>query len=303
MFNTGVLNQYKQRSFIAFGSGTTTATQAIIPVSIPREARFVSFILVGPGGPGSSGTSSTSGTSRRGGGGGGGGAITTGIFNTRLLPETIYLLLPGTGGASGIGASISTIPSTVTSVRSHTILFARGGFGAGAGGAGGAAGAASTSATIGVGGVIGFSSTAGIAGTTSATATSSPSTTINTCFGAGGAAGASTNLTTPFAGGPVIVGASNTFQLPTSTVIVPAGLISGGAGVNGFHNLDNCTSYAAANSVLYSIPGSGGGSIDSGGGGAGGNGAPGCGGGGGGAATTGGASGLGGPAFSIVEWW
>lgn len=312
MFNTGVLNQYKQRSFIAFGSGTTFATAAVVPVTIPREARFVSFIIVGPGAGGAAGVTGASGTSRRGGGAGGSGALTSAIFSIKNLPETVYLVLPGgaTGSAASSGgngqmATVQTSP-VKTQTSNHTIIYAAGGTGGNISGSGGGGGSVTTLNTFCIQTPVSIVFSPGIGGTNSGAAVATANSVINYSLSPPAGGGGSTSSGTPFAGGSIAVGitaGANIFGLPASQVILPGGDNTGNPGLNGFHNLDNCTPYADASMPLYSLPGSGGGAVDSGTGGRGGNGAPGCGGGGGGAGTTGGAGGAGGPSFCIVEWW
>jgi hypothetical protein len=311
MFNTGVLNQYKQRSFIAFGSAGVAATIVQIPFSIPREARFISFMLVGAGGGGAGGASGSAGTSRRGGGGGGGGCYSSAIISTRSLPGTVYLNLAGGGtGGNGGGSGAASIASYISSqpVKSATnaiILGCGGASGGSVSGTGGTGGSftALTSLLI---QTMFFTGVAGLTGTASGNASATGSSLHLYAIGSVAPGGGSTNLGTPFAGGSFFssnAAGVGTFGLPIATTILPGGANTGADGVNGFHNLDNCTTYADAGLPLYSLPGSGGGAINSGTGGNGGNGAPGCGGGGGGAGTTGGRGGNGGPAFCIVEWW
>jgi hypothetical protein len=315
MFIPGQLTQVKQRSFIAFGSGTSITTAAQIPFVIPREARFISILLVGAGGGGGGGTTGAITTSRRGGGGGGSGGTSGALISTRTLPETIYLNLPGGGvggnansnGSASINAYISISPLRSSSPN-HIILQAGAGNLGQVTGGGGAAVAASSLTTSNVCHVLflGVSFAPGTAGQNSGTTGATAAQTISFCTSAGGCGGGSTNLGTPAAGGNLTVGSTtgaNIFGFTASQIVIPGGAATGAAGANGFHNLENCMLYGDAATSLYSLPGSGGGAIDSGTGGRGGDGAPGCGGSGGGAGTTGGRGGDGGASFCSIEWW
>lgn len=298
----GTNNQYKNRCFMAIGTGTTNATKAVIPYHIPKEARFISIWLRGHGGNGGSGATGSAGTSRRGGGGGGGGATSALICSTRTLPSTIYLMLPGAGtGTSVSQATISYIPTTDAPSSSHFILGATGGGNGTATGTAGSGGSATTNPNA--LGVVSFSSIAGVNGTASGNAASTTNSSYSGPFSVAAGGGGSTNASTPFAGGSIVTVALSNLSVPTNTVLVAGGANTGAAGANGFTNTDNYGMHGPNIQPLYTLPGAGGGAIDNGTGGAGGSGAPGCGGGGGGAGTTGGAGGLGGPAICMIEWW
>lgn len=311
MYNSGQLVQYDKRNFLAYGSGTAITNIAIIPFTIPREANFISFTLVGPGGGGAGGVTGAITTSRRGGGGGGAGATTCSIFPSKVLPSTIFLYLPGggSGGAANTSGTTSqaanvltTVPiSTTINVATLLVTAAAGALG-NVSGAGGAGGAAST--TTGYNGLaIGRNSIAGATGSASGTAAATTNNTL-TAIVQGGCGGGSTNLGTAFAGGALTTGnVNNIFATSlTTSVISAAGAINGGAGANGFDNFLN-SKFNISEYPFISTCGGGGGSIDSGTGGAGGFSGLGSGGSGGGAGTTGGRGGDGGASFCLIKWW
>ena len=311
MYNSGQLVQYDKRSFLASGSGTTITNIYIVPFTVPREANFISFLLVGPGGGGAGGVTGAITTSRRGGGGGGAGAISSSIFPTKVLPSTIFLYLPGggTGGAANTSGTTSQAANILTTVpRSTTInvatqlqTSAAGALGnvSGAGGAGGAASTAAGYNAL----AIGRNSIAGSTGTASGTAAATNNNTL-TAIVQGGCGGGSTNLGTPFAGGALTTGNVNNIYSSglTTTIITAAGVISGGAGANGYDNFLN-SKFNISEYPFISTCGGGGGSIDSGTGGAGGYSGLGSGGSGGGSGTTGGRGGDGGASFCLINWW
>jgi hypothetical protein len=315
MYQTGELKQIRQRCFYAIGSGGITLTTAsIVPWTIPKEARFVSFFLIAPGGGGSGGATGVAGATRSGGGGGGPGATATAIYTARTLPETVYLILPngGIGGAANTSATATTIalitanPSSIATIPSNQFLHATFGAIGLVAGSGGAAGTVSTVANCQLAAralSLNFN-----AGTAAGGAAGSPGASVTLqglcCPGAGGG---STVTTTPAAGGSInTANAVNIFSSNSATTPV---LAQGGVtatplnGANGFDTIQGSIPLGTSMNGWYSIGGAGGASIDSGTGGNGGYGGIGSGGGGGGAGSTGGRGGDGGPSFCMIEWW
>lgn len=313
-FQCGQLYQIHQKCFYAVGGGgTTITTAAIVPFAIPKEARFVSIMLIGAGGGGAGGATGATGSSRSGGGGGGPGAMANAIFSARTLPSTIFLILPngGLGGTANNNATATAIalitanPSSITTVVSNQILHTNFGVAGQVAGTGGAAGAASTTANCLLGAralSINFNANTGTGG---AAGSPGASTSVQSLCSAG-AAGGSTSSATPSAGGSVTTtNAVNIFYSGSaSTILVQGGVTATPlAGAQGIDNILSSVPFGASMNSWYSLGGAGGASIDSGTGGNGGNGAIGSGGGGGGAGSTGGNGGDGGPSFCLIEWW
>ena len=314
MFQAGQLKQYRERCFYAVGGGGSTITTAlIVPWTVPKDARFVSFFLIGPGGAGAGGATGVSGSTRSGGGGGGPGAVSTGLFQARTLSETVYLILPagGPGGganSSGTATTFATVvanPSTISSIPSNQYLFANPGAQGLVAGTGGAAGTVATIANCQLS--IKSLSVNFNAGSAAGGAAGSPgvSTTL-TYLPTPGAGGGSTVTTTPANGGSVTTAnATNIFFTNSASTILAQGGVTGTPlnGANGWDNIESSVPFGGPNGGWYSIGGAGGASIDASTGGSGGNGGIGSGGGGGGAGATGGAGGNGGPSFCLIEWW
>jgi len=78
----------------------------------PRNAKIVSFFVQGAGSGGGGGFQTGSGTKSGGAGGSNGGVVKL-IVQASLLPDILYIL-PGTGGAGGIGGNPSTSGSNAT---------------------------------------------------------------------------------------------------------------------------------------------------------------------------------------------
>ena len=311
MFQAGQLRQIKSRVFHLIGAGSTGSGNANWQSwVVPKEARFVSFLLLGAGGGGGAGTTNTAG-----GASGGSGAISSAIYPARALPPTIYFNLvvggvgastsAGAGGGGGNAAGISTgvsafITSQINSTTAVTIiLFASSGSGA-SGGVGGTGGSAATVANIGyISRALMFNFVAGSAGVNPAT---NVTTTIPVSGGAGGSSGGAGSSV--LAGDLCLVGGS-----PNTTVLASGGATvvgTGTQGASGHTNLLDCSPFISSSIPWYSIGGAGGGAGTGGSGigGAGGHGAVGSGGGGAGVgATAVGAGGNGGSAFCLIEWW
>lgn len=260
----------------------------------PRGAKLVNIICQGAGAGGGGGFQSAS-TPRAGGGPGGSGATARLIINANLLPDILYIL-PGIGGAGGLGGNPATAGSPgqnsfvtlIPSTGSVSNVVLRSGTTPAVGGnpgttTGGALGAGETIGVIGNNifanlGTFTFQVGNGGGGTGGTTS--------------GGGAGAGNFTVGGAAGGGVGLGGGS----PASGVF--PGYSSAPVNTNGQSNLV----FYEPTLMLYG--GGGGGGATSGNGGNGGNGAQGCGGGGGGAsANTGvnaGNGGRGGDGFVII---
>jgi hypothetical protein len=333
MYQAGQLVQYKERCFYVVGSGSAPSVPDVVNFTIPKQARFVYFMLIGAGGGGGGGAVATA--NKAGCGGGGSGAVTSAIYSARTLPANI-LIQVSTGGTGALGATTlnangnngnaggaASIGVNVQSSQANLpgcILFASPGQGGGAntgnsvgtGGAGGSTTSAALAATPFVSRAISYNNIAGSAGGSGSTATTTPANygyVGLTCGGAGsaglGAAGSSVNN-----GGSIAANnTENIFLLPLNTILVRGGardtnVQGGNVGYNGYSNILESIPFAT-NTPLFSLGGGGAGSdsiLSTGD--IGGNGDIGCGGGAGAPGiTTGGAGGNGGPAFCLIEWW
>ena len=316
MYQTGQLKQFRERCFYAVGGGGLTITSAaVVPFSIPKEARFVSILLIAPGGGGGGGGVATAGTSRSGGGGGGPGATATAIFAARTLPETIFMILPagGVGGSSASNATATTIalvtanPSSIATVPSNQILHATFGAIGLTAGSGGAAGTVSTVANCQFAQralSVNFN-----AGNAAGAAAGNPGVAFALAgLTSGGGGGGSVATATPSNGGSVTtVSATNIFFTNSATSVLAQGGLTAGslAGGDGWDAILGTVPFGVNAYGWFSLGGAGGASSDAGTGGRGGYGAIGSGGGGGGGGVTGqgGRGGDGGPSFCLIEWW
>jgi len=254
----------------------------------PRGAKLVNIICQGSGAGGGGGVQSAS-APRTGGGAGGSGATSKLTINANLLPDILYIL-PGIGGAGGLGITSDTtglagqssfvclIPSTSSIsnivLRSGTTPATSAGFGPG--GVGETANVIGNNIFVNLGN---FSFQAGVNGT-------SGTTTIGGII-------TPTNFVTQATGG----GGTGVGGQISASGIFP--LILGGA-----INTNGQNGIILYKPMLMLYGGTGGGGSVTGNGGNGGNGAPGAGGGGGGAsANTGvnaGNGGKGGDGFVII---
>jgi len=241
----------------------------------PRNAKMVSFFVLGAGAGGGGGFQAATGNKSGGSGGGTAGYIKL-VVQASLIPDILYIL-PGTGGAGGIGGAsptagtsatksfVSLIPDT-TSISN--IVCTSGNVAATGGPAG-----STIAPTIGVAETIGtsanavflnlgnFVANAGINGGIGALINASNSTFASFTVAGSGGGGTGT-------GGGFTVSTGNRFPVIAGTPINTKGS-------------DGAIFYTPF-LTLFGGRGGGGGTT----GGNGGNGAPGCGGGGGGAGTT-----------------
>jgi hypothetical protein len=256
----------------------------------PRNAKTVSFFIVGAGAGGGGGFEAATGA-KSGGSGGGSGANTKLIVQASTLPDILYIL-PGTGGDGGTGGATGVVTSGSSATKSYVclipdisstsnIIHTSGNVSARGGGAG------STS------------SIAGGAAETVAISTNAIFQSLGIQLNVGGTAGQTSNT-------------GNTSAGAVASFLVTAGAGGGtgtGGGLNGggpFPVIANTPiNTNGRDGLIFYKPifglsggrGGGGGTT----GGNGGNGAPGCGGGGGGAGTvSAGNGGRGGDGFVII---
>ena len=268
----------------------------------PRNCMFVHLYVIGSGGGGSGGTSGASNTTRRGGSGGGSSAISTGIFPSIFLPDTLFIQV-GSGGAGG-GAGLKGGDGQLSYVNVEpdyligNIVLASGAIAASGGTAGGAAAGAASTIFLKTGGLISYYGTcflnAGVAGNTGGSAAVGLSLNIVLPV-SGGAGGGGCGSGTNFDGGQI----NGAGIFPTLLGSVAGGTTTAS---NGFASIIPSSNISTSRPLLF-MGGSGGGGVFGGTGSVGGNGSYGCGGGGGGAGVTGGAGGRGGDGIVIITAW
>jgi len=288
--------------FYSNSSGVTTTTNWQTWQK-PRNAKFVSFFVIG-GGAGGGGGLFGAGLARTGGGGGASSSTTRAVFPANLLPDILYINvgLGGAGGASGengTAGSISYVSARPDIAITNVILAS-------------AAVAPAAGSTLGLGGTVGsvFAQTAGllsylgivnasvgIAGAAGGANTGGGgnSITIQNIVGGGAGGGGSSTTNTNGTGGNIT--ASVVTQQLTGGAA--GGTNKGNEGI--FTQLPSLHSFD--NTPMLFTGGAGGGANGTGTGGAGGSGSYGSGGGGGGAGTIGGAGGKGGNGIIIITTW
>ncbi len=322
MYQAGQLKQYAERCFYVIGNGPggVAGTSNWIPWTVPKEARFVSFMVVGAGAGGAAGTGGVAAATRAGGSGGGSGGITSAIYPARALPTTMHICMtPGGaggvtsaqsgGGGGNVAGTTTLILSVISSISgstnsAHLIIYANGGTG-GTSTTAGAAGAAGAINNMGYGQrALSLLFNAGQVGIIQNVSASNLSAIMPVT---GGGGGAGTTLAAVFNAGNINQGDSIMTGGATGTVALVRGGLSASTvnGSNGLDTLLNCKPFGNSQSPWYSLGGAGGASSDAGQGGNGGIGGIGSGGGGGGAGVTGshGVGGRGGAGFCIIEWW
>lgn len=290
--NTILAQSNEERTTVVAGDTNSSANFIIVPWSRPVNAKFISFVCIGPGGPGGNG--SASGASFAGGGGGGAGAITSATYQASLIPETVYLYA-GNSLTPVSFSAVSLEPDLNAKDAAFNLCFANGGgaggdASAGTAGTAGAAAAVSTIADASYMALAYWHSLAGVAGTAGATSAASATaiTALASSIVSGGTGG---GYDSTFVAGN-ITGAG---IIPTITAPVTT---TGTEGTGGFWLWK----------PLMGTGGTGGAPAtnSSGTGGTGGSGAFGCGGGGGGrGGPVGniGPGGKGGPGIVMVTWW
>ena len=283
----------------------------------PKNCKFVYMFLIGGGGGGGSGAGSAALATNEGGNGGGSSSITTGIFPSNLLPDTLYIQVGvgGSGGSGVTGASngnpglsgtisyVSILPTT----GSSNVILASGSVGAGGGGGGG-------TITVGSGGVS-FTRTLGSStgilnylGTIESN--TGQSSTDNTSGAIGVSVTPSFPVTAGAGGGGVNAGVIRAGGSISSLGLIPqiSGGTNGGDGNNGFSNVLPSSSSSLQFPVYFTGGAGGSSSVSSTIAGRGGNGSYGSGGGGGGSISksdpkTSGAGGRGGDGLVIINCW
>lgn len=274
----------------------------------PAKANLVYMFVIG-GGSGGGGGRTVAANSSPGGGGGASSGITVGIYQARLLPDTIYLQVGGgglggaanTGGSSGEISYVSVRPDTTTMnilLQSSAAAPTGGGgaFSTTGVGAGGTAATVWDYSTVPFGELGIITTSAGQNGT-SGTGTGGTVNNITpigpVTGGAGG--GAVSGAATTYNGGNIL-GTSYLPQISAGVMNAADDSINGRSGIN----------FRIGNTLnpMFFLGGAGGGSASTAGraGGNGGNGGFGCGG-GGGAGTyngTGGSGGRGGNGLILI---
>ena len=313
---------------IFYGTGATADTGFLTDAGCtqawykPPYAKMVMFYLIGGGGGGGSGRSSTASQTAGGGGGGSSGAVTIGLYQACLLPDTLFVSV-GLGGSGGPGPGSGSNGSTGNNgTASYIFVNPQGRYGDlllladyGAGGGGGTTGVAAVGGAAPpayngawpfsfLGQVYGWNGKAGGNGGTGAALP--PAITLNMSITGGGGGGGCTST-----GGTVNSGANITGAgiIPTVSGGPSGGNVSS-PGANGFAlNMPGKSNTNSRQPCIF-LGGAGGGSIyatvANTRAGAGGNGSYGCGGGGGGGgnaqivAGLGGAGGRGGDGLVII---
>jgi hypothetical protein len=262
---------------VFYGMGGTAAAQWVTWTK-PRGISSLYIMCIGGGGGGSNGA--VGGASQSGGIGGGSGGVTTALYNSSLLPDTLYIspaYVSDVGATAGGNTYVSVYPSTAN--NAYLVCWARG---ATAGGTGASAvtGNSMPLASYGF-----FSALAGQTGGTGGAGAAGTSITWGVNIVSGGAGGGGKTNASGFAGGN-ITGAG---PMPTIT--------GGAATASGLRGLNFTIPF------MFSGGSGGGGTTGAGAGTTGGDGGIGSGGGGGGGAGSGTAQtgGRGGP--GLVAIW
>ena len=277
----------------------------------PRGRTMAHILLVGCGGNGGTGVIGANSTAA-GGGGGGSGSQCSLTIPLHMLPDVLFLSLPGPGVGGAAVAYISIIPSTTVN---HLVLTAKGGSNGGnaSGATAGSAGAAGAVTVIGdcplagMGHYLLLAGQAGIIGGTTVAggALTLPVTGLIVTGGTGGGGLPAAAATGTNGGSFTIPTSPNNLWFPPQS----GGVGSATATVPADHGK---AGFLGINGLRYGYGGTGGASTHGTATGAGlfqsngGNGGPGCGGGGMGGALTGSTAGVigkGGAAFAIITCW
>lgn len=144
-------------SYVFYANDRTGPTYGWQTFNVPADASFISITCIGAGGGGGGGGAVAVGTSRGGAVGGASGSISTVVYPTLIIPQTIFIQV-GAGGAGGAantaGSPGSNTVVTHTSQTNSDVTFrlchALGGAGGGgtAGTASGTMAARTAAATI-----------------------------------------------------------------------------------------------------------------------------------------------------------
>lgn len=275
----------------------------------PRGKTMANIILVGCGGNGGVGVIGANSTAA-GGGGGGSGSQATITIPLSLLPDTLFLSLPGPGVGGAAVSYISLIPNI--QVNNH-LLTAKGGTNGGnaSGATAGAAGAAGVITAIAdcpvaaignynfLAGQIGIIGGVAVAGA----ALTLPVTGLIVTGGTGGGGLPAAAATGTNGGGFTVPAAPSFFPPQLGGVGSATATLAAASGQPGFQWIKGfCFAYGGTGGASTHGTATGAGLQQSNGG----NGGPGCGAGGSGGALTGsaaGQTGKGGAAFCIITCW
>lgn len=284
----------------------------------PKNCKFVNFFVLGGGAGGGGGRGSVSSTAG-GGAGGGSSSLTTALFPTNLLPDTLFVSVgvggvggaggtAGNNGSNGSNGSTSTVAiSTEQSFSKSTLISSGGNAPTGGGG-----GQLSTSSTAGVGGTVFttptifftslgyFDTVAGFNGSTNIRNSPGNNITISGVT-SGGAAGGGSSGTTAYSGGSI----NSSGFIPTVLGGSAGSISNAGVGNAGFISVYP-SSLTFSRYPFTTTGGAGGGSaVSTFSGNTGGVGGYGSGGGGGGGTFngTGGNGGRGGDGLVIITCW
>jgi hypothetical protein len=281
----------------------------------PPNIKFISIFMLG-GGAGGSGGIATAATTRFGGAGGGSSSITSALFPSYMLPDTLYIQV-GKGGKGGLGTpsgssanpspgengSLSYVSILPNSLTSNLVLSSGGSVATGGSnqtaGSGGSV-FRTPQAVFSNGGII--NSVAGVSGGASFTNAAGSSITISNIPISGGAGGGAATST----GGNFSGGSINEFSFLPRIL----GGFGTGSTINGNdgYNSKILKNNISNKNILLFTGGAGGGGFYTGTGGKGGNASYGSGGGGGGAGFntspfSGGTGGDGGDGIVIITSW
>ncbi len=265
-------------------TGSTAATSTAQIWRKPKGLRFSSWFLIGAGAGGGAGASGAAATNRGGGGGGGSGAIVRAIFLNDMLPDNLYVFVPGNAATASPGGltCVSLFPNSITAnnllLISGALEPTAGGTGTASAGTAGAAGQIATRSNH-AAMAIAWVASAGQAGALG---------------GASGSVGVNRTVADIVTGG---AGGGGAFGVGAA-----GGAITDTNGLYPSQATDtNGSTYYRP--YFFSYGGSGGTSFSATAGNPGANGGVGSGGGGGGAGNGGGAGGRGGPGICFVNCW
>lgn len=304
------------RTWVFIGDGQTVAATSSWKTWVkPAGVSWIYIALAGKGGNGGSGAIGAN-SAAAGGGGGGSGGLTIALLPAWSVPDTLGILVPGSGNFSNASyVTLEQYGQTISVNTSAILLIATQGV-QGGNASGATAGVAGTAATAGsfassplasCGFVTFMAGQAGIVGgvAVSGGALTIPTTGTRLCGGTGGGG-------LPAAGATGTQGGAVTSALGFSAVAAAAAQATATSPPNTPDNgiIFQPNKQGVLGLMNYGGMGSGSTHGTATGGGLvqvkGGDGAPGCGGGGSGGALTGStaaAGGLGGPGFCIITCW
>lgn len=261
----------------------------------PKKCNYVYIMCIGGGGGGAAGATVNNNSA----GGGASGAITRILYNAQQLSDILYVevglggvggLSNGVSGTNGIRSRVALQPTTA--VVAQNLVAISGAAGAIGGTTGGTTSAGETVSTQGTATFYTLGNFISTAGRVNSVTGLLDITSLTSQITSPGAAGGRFNST------PVISNAGSILST-TYSPLIPSGISSSAAGVNGTDGGDGVTIWKP----FFSVGGAGGGASVTASGGKGGDGGIGSGGGGGGAGATlaqGGSGGKGGNGLVII---